>query len=35
MGVLPQAELNAETSIRGLLGLAGVKAVQIIVPAGP
>jgi len=35
MGVLPQAELNAETSIRGLLGLAGVKAVQIVAPVGP
>jgi hypothetical protein len=30
MGILPQAERNAETSIRGLLGLAGVRAVQII-----
>jgi hypothetical protein len=30
MGILPQAEKNAETSIRGLLGLAGVKAVQIV-----
>jgi Protein of unknown function (DUF4230) len=30
MGILPQAEKNAETSIRGLLGLAGVKEVQII-----
>ena len=28
MGILPQAQLNAETSIRGVLGLAGVKAVQ-------
>ena len=35
MGILPQAELNAETSIRGLLGLAGVKAVQINFPRGP
>jgi hypothetical protein len=35
MGVLSQAELNAETPIRGLLGLAGVKAVQIIFLAGP
>lgn len=32
MGILPQAERDAETSIRGLLGLAGVKAVQIIAP---
>jgi hypothetical protein len=32
MGILPQAERNAETSIRGLLELAGVKAVQIIAP---
>ena len=30
MGILPQAERNAETSIRGLLGLAGVQGVQII-----
>jgi hypothetical protein len=30
MGILPQAEKNAETSIRGLLGLAGVKAVEIV-----
>jgi hypothetical protein len=30
MGILPQAERNAETSIRGLLELAGVKAVQIV-----
>jgi hypothetical protein len=30
MGILPQAEKNAETSIRGLLGLAGVKEVQIV-----
>ncbi len=30
MGILPQAETNAETSIRGLLGLAGVKSVQIV-----
>jgi hypothetical protein len=35
MGVLSQAEINAETSIRGLLGLAGVKAVQISFPRGP
>jgi hypothetical protein len=35
MGVLTQAEQNAETSIRGLLGLAGVKAVQISFPRGP
>jgi hypothetical protein len=34
MGILHQAELNAETSIRSLLGLAGVKAVQVIAP-GP
>jgi hypothetical protein len=30
MGILPQAKQNAEASIRGLLGLGGVKAVQII-----
>ena len=30
MGIIPQAERNAETSIRGLLGLAGVKNVQVI-----
>jgi hypothetical protein len=30
MGILAQAERNAETSIRGLLGLAGVKSVLII-----
>ena len=35
MGILPQAELNAETSIRGLLGLAGVKSTQISFPRGP
>jgi Protein of unknown function (DUF4230) len=29
MGILAQADRNAETSIRGLLGLAGVKSVQI------
>jgi hypothetical protein len=29
MGILPQAEKNAEMSIRTLLGLAGFKAVQI------
>lgn len=32
MGILSQAERNAETSIKGLLGLAGVKSV-LIVPA--
>jgi hypothetical protein len=32
MGILSQAQQNAETSIRGLLGFAGVKAVQIIDP---
>lgn len=32
MGILLQAERNAETSIRGLLGLAGVKSV-VIIPA--
>jgi hypothetical protein len=31
MGILPEAEKNAETSIRGLLGLTGVKAVQITI----
>src|SRR5208283_2810207 len=30
MGILDQAERNAETSIRGLLGLAGVKSVRIV-----
>jgi hypothetical protein len=30
MGILSQAEQNAETSIRGLLGLGGVKAVQFV-----
>jgi hypothetical protein len=30
MGILPEATRNAETSIRGLLGLFGVKTVQII-----
>lgn len=30
MGILHQAERNAETSIRGLLALAGVKSVRII-----
>ncbi len=30
MGILPQAEQNAETSIRGLLRLGGVKTVQIV-----
>lgn len=30
IGILRQAEQNAETSIRGLLGLAGVKSVLII-----
>ena len=33
MGILQQAERNAETSIRGLLGLAGVKSV-VIIPGG-
>jgi hypothetical protein len=32
MGILAQAERNAEASIRGLLGLAGVKSVVVIVP---
>jgi hypothetical protein len=32
MGILTQAETNAQTSIKGLLGLAGVKAVQITAP---
>ena len=32
MGILAQAGTNAETSIRGLLGLAGVKSVQISAP---
>ncbi len=30
MGILDQAERNAETSIKGLLGLAGVKSVRIV-----
>ncbi len=30
MDILPQAERTAEISIRGLLGLAGVKSVQIV-----
>jgi hypothetical protein len=30
MGILPEAARNAETSIRSLLGLFGVKTVQII-----
>lgn len=30
MGILLQAQRNAETSIRGLLGLAGVKSVLIV-----
>jgi hypothetical protein len=30
MGILSQAEKNAETSIRGLLALAGIKEVQVI-----
>ena len=30
MGILRQAEQNAEASIRGLLGLAGVKSVVIV-----
>jgi hypothetical protein len=30
MGILRQAESNAMTSIRGLLGLIGVKAVVFI-----
>jgi hypothetical protein len=29
MGILAQADRNAETSIRGLLGLAGVKSVKV------
>ncbi len=33
MGILGQAERNAEASIRGLLGLAGLKAV-LVVPGG-
>jgi len=33
MGILGQAERNAEASIRALLGLAGVKSV-LLVPAG-
>jgi Protein of unknown function (DUF4230) len=32
MGILAQAELNAEISIKSLLGLAGVRTVQIIGP---
>jgi hypothetical protein len=30
MGILAQADRNAETSIRGLLGLAGVKSVRFV-----
>jgi len=30
MGILGQAERNAETSIRGLLGLAGIKDVLVV-----
>jgi hypothetical protein len=30
MGILGQAERNAETSIQGLLGLAGVKSVRFV-----
>lgn len=30
MGILKQAERNAETSIRGLLGMAGVKNIVVI-----
>jgi hypothetical protein len=30
MGILGQAQRNAETSIRGLLGLAGVKSIRIM-----
>jgi len=30
MGILTQADRNAEASIRGLLSLAGVKLVEII-----
>jgi hypothetical protein len=30
MGILAQAQRNAESSIRGLLGLAGVKAVRFV-----
>jgi hypothetical protein len=30
MGILRQAEQNAESAIRGLLGLAGVRRVQIV-----
>lgn len=33
MGILKDAERNADASIRGLLGLAGVKSV-VIIPAG-
>jgi hypothetical protein len=32
MGILKDAERSAESSIRGLLGLAGIKAV-VILPA--
>jgi hypothetical protein len=35
MGILPQAERNAETSIRGLLGIAGIKAVQVLSAKAP
>lgn len=30
MGILAQAERNAETSIQGLLGLAGIKSVRFV-----
>jgi hypothetical protein len=30
VGVLGQAERNAESSIQGLLGLAGVKSVRFV-----
>src|SRR3954451_3458164 len=33
MGILKDAERNAESSLRGLLGLAGVKT-MVIIPAG-
>lgn len=33
MGILKEAERNAESSIRGLLGLAGVRTV-VVLPAG-
>jgi hypothetical protein len=33
MGILKQAERNAETSIRALLGLAGIESV-LVIPAG-